>query len=94
MARYQIAGGWDEADRQTVYGGSGAVVLRIETADLVETTSGRRYVQGAYRVSASRAVMVGDNKPVRSKTFKGETAWMDAERLQRDMAMAIQLGRG
>jgi hypothetical protein len=55
----------------------------VETADLTDTRTGHVYREGAYRVRFPRKV-----EGFRAKTFYGETAWSDAERLARDALFA------
>lgn len=55
----------------------------IDTADLIDTRDGRRYRDGAYRVS----LIAGRAAPGwRGKTFRGESAWSAAERYATDAA--------
>jgi len=80
MTRYTVTPPW--ALSRTIW------PFAIEVADLVDTRTGRTYVDGAYRV-----VVAETGKPaVRGKggtvPFKGETAWSDAERLATDLMFA------
>ena len=67
--------------------------FRVEVADLLDTRSGRTYVDGAQRVVDERT-----NKPAKrgkggTVPFKGETAWSDAERLAQDLMFAERYAR-
>jgi len=82
MSRYKVGKDWDRTQETEFHG----TVVAIEIADLTDTQDGRVYRFGAYRVTK-------DGKPVSGKggtvPFKGETAWMDAERLHRDILFAV-----
>lgn len=90
MARYSIEGPWDEEARRDVqdWDLENEWPVITETATLVDSQGGYRYAAGAYRVRFE-----GPNPKPRAKTFRGETAWSDAERYAGDMALAIQHGR-
>ncbi len=79
MSRYKVTGTWSDHD-------STYFPFIIQTADIVDTKCHDSYRDGAMRV-------VVDGKPaVRGKggtvPFYGECAWMDAERLASDLAIA------
>lgn len=62
-----------------------------QSAMIKDTATGRTYVEGAFRV-------VKNGKPVKTGKggtvpFYGESAWCDAERLARDLALAEEYAR-
>jgi hypothetical protein len=57
----------------------------IETRTLVDTRTGHRYPEGAYRVSSPSLP--------RPRIFKGETAWSDAARLANDLGVSARYAR-
>lgn len=63
--------------------GDQAVIIEQDACDLIDTR-GNEFHDGAYRVRQN-------GKHI--KTFKGETAWMDAERLATDLALQAKYGR-
>lgn len=74
-SRYTIKPDWaPESNREGVI---------IETATLVDNRSGREYPLGASRVRFENKV-----DGFRAKTFKGESAWSDAERYAVDAIFA------
>lgn len=80
MSRYKVSSPWTDAYDQPY------APFIIQEADIVDTRNGQTYAYGARRV-------VVDGKPaVRGKggtvPFYGECAWMDAERLASDLAIA------
>lgn len=71
--RYTVTSAWTAESLWGVY--------LVQTADLTDTRNGSVFTFGAYRVvDTTTGKQVG---PV----FKGETAWMDAERLASDFAV-------
>jgi hypothetical protein len=92
VSRYEINGNWREAQRREVEPwrnfGATPITLVVEVADLRDTQGGHVYTDGAYRV---RKVGKGENLATRfrAKTFKGETAWSDAERYFGDWCTAV-----
>lgn len=87
-ARYKVHGAWEMNKESTVRDvwdeRKGTVVT--ETADALDTRTGNVYHAGAYRVRVLRAKTKG---LPRGKTFIGETAWSDADRLHDDMVSAL-----
>lgn len=88
MSRYKAVGDWDERARHRVRIYSDFLeeddqpiaTIIVEQADCQDTKGGRIYSGGTYRVTLK-------NVPgMRSKTFYGEMAWMDARRLASDAA--------
>jgi hypothetical protein len=87
-ARYKVQGTWDVKDTTPVedadFSPKGTVVT--ETADLLDTRTGNRYQQGAFRVRVLRSKVKG---LPRGATFMGETAWSRAEALHDDIVTAL-----
>lgn len=78
--RYKVTGSWSPAYNQPY------APFIIEEADIVDTRNGQVYTDGAMRVTV-------DGKPAKrgkggTVPFFGECAWMDAERLASDLAIA------
>ena len=78
---------WDAAEAR--------VHVTLEEGDYT-TPDGFRHVGGVSKVKATLA----DGKPYkgrvykgRARTFKGETAWMDAQRLYEDIIAEVRFGR-
>jgi hypothetical protein len=92
--RYQVVGGWRERERQTVEptfardADKPEVVVVLESAD-IHSRDGWDYQDGAYRVKAT----AGGRSYRRARTFYGETAWMDGERLFGDIVNEVRYGR-
>lgn len=85
-ARYSIEGPWELAERLVLndgYAGETYVLGKVETATLVDTRGGYRYDRGAYRVTSK---VPG----IRTKTFRGESAWSDAARYADDVYEAAR----
>ena len=59
----------------------------IQVADIIDQRNGRTYVEGAHRVVDAnlKPAKIGKGGTV---PFIGESAWSDAERLLRDLALA------
>lgn len=85
MSRYTIEGPWREEESRLVtdYNLENQWTITKETATLMDNHGGMRYECGAYRVRVK-----GPNPP-RTKTFRGETAWSDAERLMGDWCIEL-----
>ncbi len=58
--------------------------LKWESATLVDTRNGNRYRDGAHRVLRAGKIL---------KTFRGETAWSDAQRLFHDEILKDRYAR-
>lgn len=88
MSRYVVEGPWREDCRQTVetYDGEAKAVVVTEIATLRDTRGGWSYPAGAHRV---RVKGPGTGWP-RARTFKGETAWSQADCYARECVVAIQ----
>lgn len=92
MARYKVVPPWGGIKHEGSF--------YIQTADIIDTNSGRTYIEGAHRVVDSRKVDAkGNMKPAKvgkggTVPFMGEMAWADAERLLRDLAFAERYSRG
>ena len=65
----------------------GTIAATLQIGELVDTRTGNVYPDGAHKVTLPRHVR---DLGFRSKTFKGETAWSDAERLINDVLVAIR----
>lgn len=74
MSNYVIDGDWSDAYYQNYR------PFVIQDAPLRDRRTGTVYAEGAMRVVDERTGKV-------VKTFKGECAWMNAERLASDMAV-------
>jgi hypothetical protein len=86
MSRYSIEGPWELAETLVLndgYAGESYVLGKVETATLVDGTGGYRYEQGAYRVTSK---VPG----IRTKTFRGESAWSNAARYADDVYEAAR----
>jgi hypothetical protein len=68
---------WHDDHTSVLVGGG----VHIQCRDLVDTRSGQVYRDGAYRVIAPGK---------RTKVFKGERAWSDADRLASDYAFEMR----
>ncbi len=78
---YRIANNWRKLTDPNTFPRLDEVT--IEVCDLIETNgmgTQTRWTDGAHRVKAPGK---------RARTFKGETAWMDAERLAGDWQSEI-----
>jgi len=101
--RYAIVSPWYEQHRITTGPANTSenfsVTVVHETADIEDTQQPYEYRNGAHRVSAkyglSGKTYQGTRKGLsgRTKTFYGEMAWMDAERLFNDLVADIRYGR-
>lgn len=87
-ARNKATGPWVLDREQTVQGDSGEWTIITEQADMLDTKLGTTYIGGAYRVRVE-----GPGPAPRTKTFLGETAWSDAERLAYDHIIGLRYGR-
>lgn len=86
MSRYKVTGPWEGVLK---FGS-----LYVQSAQITDTKNGRTYEEGAFRVVDARKGM----KPAKTGKggtvpFYGETAWSDAERLARDLALEEQYAR-
>ena len=84
--RYRVEGPWERAETITLhdgYAGETYELGTVETATLVDERGGYRYDRGAYRVRSKLPA-------VRTKTFKGETAWTDAASYAIDLTRAAK----
>ena len=83
MTRYQI--GPKSHDAAEVRDpADGATLATVEVGDLLDTRTGTTYAEGWHRVQLTPAGR--ERTGMRTKTFRGETAWSDAERYARDLA--------
>ena len=78
-SRYTVVGNWSRSLSPNL----APSVLVIEDSDLHDPRTNTTYPDGAVRVRFLVSV-----PGFRTKTFKGETAWSDAERYARDAAFA------
>lgn len=73
-----------------------SVTVTHESGDYT-TPDGFHHVDGVHKVTAKYTLSgrgyVGRAYKGRARTFKGETAWMHAERLYSDIVTEIRLGR-
>jgi hypothetical protein len=85
MTRYTTPGPWTTISRTLVrdFCGHSIGVVRIETGPLIDTRNGQRYEDGAHKVTVSPRPYGATTWP-RGKTFKGETAWCQAENYRDD----------
>lgn len=86
MNRYKIQGEWSEDSRIGIF--------VIQSADIIDVKTGHQYREGAFRVMRKVQDGIGPItlKPAKkgkggTVPFFGETAWSDAERLARDLAL-------
>jgi hypothetical protein len=85
-SRYTTPGPWTTISRTNVNGYYGTRVgaVQIETGPLIDTKcNNQRYEEGAHRVTITKRPEGVAVWP-RGKTFKGETAWSQAERYRDD----------
>lgn len=75
MSRYKVKGDWAT---DTVLSDH----VKIEVSTLIDTRNGQEYRDGAHRV------VVKNVEGYRTKTFKGESAWCNAERYANDAEWA------
>lgn len=90
-SRYEVISAWREVERETVVSGSWGedrpdVLVIHETADIRDPRGGWTYREGAHRVRSFR----GGRSFKRLRTFYGETAWMDAERMFSDIVAEVR----
>lgn len=64
------------------------VLVTLESAD-IHSADGWDYDDGAYRVRSE----AGGKSYRRAKTFYGETAWMDGQRMFNDIISEVECGR-
>ena len=87
--RNKAVGPWALDREQTVQGESGKWTIITEQADMLDARNrGVTMSGGAYRVRVE-----GPGPAPRTKTFLGETAWSDAERLAQDHLIGLRYGR-
>ena len=92
--RYQVVGEWRERERRLAAPmfardqDKPRVLVVLESAD-IHSRDGWDYQDGAYRVRAT----VGGRSYRRARTFYGETAWMDGQRLFGDIIGDVERGR-
>lgn len=98
MSRYKIISPWTQVQSAIVetFDGSDIVTVIREVADIKDTRGGWTYERGAERVSAKTE----DGKTYRGKhvtgarkTFYGELAWSNAERLFGDLVTSGRFDR-
>lgn len=78
MARYAPTGSWRTAYHDRFDTGDAEASVTIEIADCRDQRGGRTYSDGTFRVTLK-------NVPgMRSRTFYGESAWSNAQRLGND----------
>lgn len=80
-SRYKVTGSWsvDKSVTDTI---------TILSADITDTRTGDTFREGAFYVTQAKPGTKGS----KGKPFFGECAWMDAERLANDLAMAERYG--
>jgi hypothetical protein len=91
MTRYSTPGPWTTISRTNVNGyyGSRIGAVQIETGPLIDRKcSNQRYEEGAHRVTVTKRPLMATTWP-RGKTFKGETAWSQAESYRDDCVQAM-----
>lgn len=100
MSRYQIISPWTVVETAVVetFDGSDTVTVKREVADIKDTKSYFKdeYHQGAFRVSAKTEdgkTYQGKHVSGRSKTFYGELAWSNSERLFGDLVNSGRFDR-
>ena len=91
--RYEIVSAWHQVDRfspsESLFATTetSQVLAVREVADIRDTVGGRIYTDGAYRVKAK----YGDGKSYRrTKTFYGEVAWSDSQRMFDDIVWEVK----
>ncbi len=92
--RYEIVSRWQPVDRfspsDSLFSNpdTSTVVAVREVADIRDTVGGYVYTDGAYRVKATK-----DGKSFRrAKTFYGEMAWGDSQRMFNDIVSEVRYG--
>jgi hypothetical protein len=86
MSRYTTPGPWSCIKRTNITGfyGSRIGAVQIETGPLVDGRNGQRYEDGAHKVTVTQRPAGFEGGWPRGKTFKGETAWSQAEAYRDD----------
>jgi hypothetical protein len=79
-ARYEPVGTWREDWRVSSFG----AFITIQVCDLRDTRTGTVYTDGCHRVVINKSDRVPATGQPRTKTFKGEMAWCNAERYAED----------
>lgn len=94
-ARYSVEGPWQEADRSdvTFYNDDRDRITHVltEYATLRDNRGGWTYPNGAYRV---RITGYRPSDCPRGKTFRGESAWSQADCYARDAVWALRRRTG
>lgn len=80
MARYAPTGSWRTAFHETVTNDEddSTSSVTVDIADCRDQRGGRTYTDGTFRVTLKNVT------GMRSKTFYGEMAWANAQRLASD----------
>lgn len=87
-ARYKVTSGWVVVNKTAEVTQDGeTVTLTRAYAKLTDTRGRWVYDQGAWKVTARYD---DGTSFVRAKTFKGETAWNDSERLYDDLVWKVR----
>lgn len=94
MATYRVTGDWSETDRVTV-GPDWSdvhhnVTVTRSVADLQEVGHGV-WREGAWKVTAKYTLSGKSYR--RARTFKGETAWADSQRMFDDIVLEVRYSR-
>jgi hypothetical protein len=90
MSRYRIEGPWERVSEEKVvdFYGERSWFVVIERTGLTDTRGGHYYADGAYRVSVT-----GPSPKPRTKTFKGEMAWSQAQNYADDCLRQIAMDK-
>lgn len=78
VSRYNVRQDWETESSYSLAVEGELVEVITEVSSLVDTRTNTIYPRGAYRVRVTNPGHVLADKP-RPKTFKGETAWSQAE---------------
>lgn len=91
--RYEIVSTWQQVERfspsESLFATTEAsqILATREVADIRDIVGGHIYTDGAYRVKAK----YGDGQSYRrAKTFYGEMAWADSQRMFNDIVSEVQ----
>jgi len=91
--RYAKVGSWRVVESKVFYVGGNtedhAIELVHEVADMRDTQGGYEYSDGMHRVYATH--LISQKSAKRVKTFYGELAWSNAERLYGDIYHEYQM---
>jgi len=86
MARYSFSTPWVEyRSTEVAEYGATPVTISLESAQLTDNVTLTRYSDGGHRVRINGKAPKGTKH-----TFKGESAWSDAERLYRDLVFSTR----